>query len=137
MGARNTANRKLWLVAGLAACLLGYTHLLVSQQPADKPQPGSSSASGQKPHRHRTTVAEEEGPQPELARAEELIQKRDYPQAEAVLQKLVASDPENYVGWFDLGFVENALEKQQESIAAYRTSVAAKPDVFESNLNLG
>ena len=41
------------------------------------------------------------------------------------------------MAWFDLGFVENALGKLDESIAAYRKSVAAKPDVFESNLNLG
>ena len=43
----------------------------------------------------------------------------------------------SYVGWFDLGFVENALGNVDASIAAYRKSVAAKPDVFESNLNLG
>jgi tetratricopeptide (TPR) repeat protein len=136
MGVRKAATCKSLLVAGVAACLLGSAHLSASQEPANKPQ-GSSSSSGQKSHRHRTTVAEEEGPQPELARAEELIQKRDYNQAQGVLQKLVASDPENYVAWFDLGFVENGLERQQESIAAYRKSVAAKPDVFESNLNLG
>jgi tetratricopeptide (TPR) repeat protein len=41
------------------------------------------------------------------------------------------------VAWFELGFVENALGKVDDSIAAYRKSVAAKPDVFESNLNLG
>ncbi len=41
------------------------------------------------------------------------------------------------MAWFDLGFVENALGKVDESIAAYRKSVEAKPDVFESNLNLG
>ena len=46
-------------------------------------------------------------------------------------------DPTSYVGWFDLGFVENALGRVDDSIAAYRKSVAAKPDVFESNLNLG
>jgi hypothetical protein len=33
--------------------------------------------------------------------------------------------------------VENALGKLDDSIAAYRKSVAAKPDIFESNLNLG
>jgi tetratricopeptide (TPR) repeat protein len=136
MGVRKAANCKRLLVAGVAA-LLGYSPVLASQEPADKPPQGSSSAAGKKSHRHRTTVAEEEGPQPELARAEELIQNRDYTQAETVLQKLVASDPENYVAWFDLGFVENGLDRQQESIAAYRKSVAAKPDVFESNLNLG
>jgi tetratricopeptide (TPR) repeat protein len=137
MGVRKAANCKSLLVAGLAACFLGCPHLLTAQERTNKPSQGSSSSSSQKSHRHRTTVTEEEGPQPELARAEELIQRRDYPQAETVLQKLVASDPENYVAWFDLGFVENAMDKQQESIAAYRKSVAAKPDVFESNLNLG
>ena len=59
------------------------------------------------------------------------------PRLKRSLQKLVASDPENYVAWFDLGFVENALDRPQDSIAAYRKSVAAKRDVFESNLNLG
>jgi tetratricopeptide (TPR) repeat protein len=50
---------------------------------------------------------------------------------------VVDRDPSNYVAWFDLGFVNNALDKVDDSIAAYRKSVAAKPDVFESNLNLG
>jgi tetratricopeptide (TPR) repeat protein len=66
-----------------------------------------------------------------------MIQKQDYAGAEPLLRKVVADDPENYVAWFDLGFLQNALGKPDESIAAYRKSVAAKPDVFESNLNLG
>ena len=99
--------------------------------------PQKDSSSNQKAHRHHTTVTEEEGPQPELAKAEELIQKQDFAQAQPLLRKLVESDPTNYVGWFDLGFVENGLGNREESIAAYRRSVAAKPDVFESNLNLG
>ena len=65
------------------------------------------------------------------------IEKQDFATAEALLNKAVAADPANYVAWFDLGFVYNALGKTDESIAAYRKSVAAKPDVFESNLNLG
>ena len=136
MGIRRGAYCQALLFAGVATCLLGNPSVLASQEPAKPPQDAPSSPR-QKPHRHRTTVAEEEGPQPELAKAEELIQKRDYAQAETVLQKLLGSDPENYVAWFDLGFVENGLGKQQESIAAYRKSVAAKPDVFEPNLNLG
>src|SRR5262249_10506831 len=54
-----------------------------------------------------------------------------------LLHKVVKEDPANYVAWFDLGFVGNALGKTDDSIAAYRKSVEAKPDVFESNLNLG
>jgi tetratricopeptide (TPR) repeat protein len=73
----------------------------------------------------------------ELTEAEEAIEKKDYGAAEPLLRKLVARDSTSYVGWFDLGFVENNLGKIDESIAAYRKSVAAKPNVFESNLNLG
>ncbi len=57
--------------------------------------------------------------------------------AEPLLKQVVAADPGNYQAWFDLGFVYNGMGNTPESIAAYRKSVAAKPDVFESNLNLG
>src|SRR5271165_137188 len=82
-------------------------------------------------------VVENGSAQPELTQAEDLIQKRDFAAAEPLLRKVVASDPANYVAWFDLGFAENGLGKTDESIAAYRKSVSAKPDVFEANLNLG
>jgi tetratricopeptide (TPR) repeat protein len=82
-------------------------------------------------------VEEKGSTSPELTKAEDLIQNHDYAGAEPLLQKVVDGDPSNYVAWFDLGFTENSLGKTQDSIAAYRKSVAAKPDVFESNLNLG
>ena len=129
------ALRRFFLLATITACMLGSGTAQAWQQGSQKPP--ASASSSKKTHRHRVTVSEEEGPQPELAKAEDLIQKQDYTQAESVLQKLVAGDPENYVAWFDLGFVENALGKPQDSIAAYRSSVTAKPNVFESNLNLG
>jgi Tfp pilus assembly protein PilF len=84
-----------------------------------------------------TRIREENAPPPELTRAEEFIEKQDYAAAEPLLRKVVEHDPNNYVAWFDLGFVENALGKTADSIAAYRKSVDARPDVFESNLNLG
>lgn len=85
----------------------------------------------------RTLSTHESAQPPELTQAEESIQKNDYAAAEPLLQKVVQADDKNYVAWFDLGFVENALGKVEESIAAYRKAVAAKADVFESNLNLG
>jgi tetratricopeptide (TPR) repeat protein len=114
-----------------------------AQTDSQSPTEGSSSSvhhktganSGQKVH--HTAVAEEDAPPPELAKAEDLIQKQDYAPAEPLLRKVVQDDPTNYVAWFELGFVENGLGKRDDSIAAYRKSVAAKPDVFESNLNLG
>jgi tetratricopeptide (TPR) repeat protein len=103
---------------------------------------GSSSsarhkASGSSQAAHHAKVEEEVGPPAELSKAEELIQKKDYAGAEPLLRKVAEEDPANYIAWFELGFVENGLGKIDDSIAAYRKSVAAKPDVFESNLNLG
>jgi len=74
---------------------------------------------------------------PEIAQAEDAIQKNDFAGAETLLRKALDTDPKNYQAWFDLGFVLNRLNRADESIAAYRKSVAAKPDIFESNLNLG
>jgi tetratricopeptide (TPR) repeat protein len=74
---------------------------------------------------------------PQLTQAEAAIEKKDYATAQPLLEKVVEANPNNYQAWFDLGFVFHAVGKIEESIAAYRKSVAAKPDVFESNLNLG
>jgi tetratricopeptide (TPR) repeat protein len=84
-----------------------------------------------------TRVTEQGSQPPELTQAEDAIQKRDYATAEPLLRKVVERDPANYVAWFDLGFLENAVGKVDDSITAYRKSVDAKPDVFESNLYLG
>jgi len=108
--------------------------------PALQSQTSEDSSSSQKTHRkpaRHTTVTEEESPSPELTKVEELIQAKNYTDAETLLRKLLETESENYVAWFDLGFVENALGKADDSIAAYRKSVDSKPDVFESNLNLG
>src|SRR5580698_4670258 len=74
---------------------------------------------------------------PEIAQAEDAIQKNDFAGAETLLKKALDKDPKNYQAWFDLGFVLNHQGRVEDSIHAYRQSVAAKPDVFESNLNLG
>src|SRR6202022_2178849 len=116
-------------------------------QPASQSSDQSGASSTQTVHertgpyssrtiRHIKVPVESSAPQ-ELTQAEDAIQKQDYSSTEPLLHKVLDHDPANYVAWFDLGFVENALGKLDDSIAAYRHSVAAKPDVFESNLNLG
>jgi tetratricopeptide (TPR) repeat protein len=72
-----------------------------------------------------------------LSEAEDDIGKQDYASAEPLLKDYVEAHPESYSAWYDLGFVYHAMGRSDDSIAAYRKSVAAKPDVFESNLNLG
>jgi len=107
------------------------------------PAAGTSSSASQSSSTHRSghhirVSDDDSSAQPaELTEAEAAIEKKNYAAAEPLLQKLVERDATSYVGWFDLGFVENALGNVDASIAAYRKSVAAKPDVFESNLNLG
>jgi tetratricopeptide (TPR) repeat protein len=82
-------------------------------------------------------VAEDHALPQELAQAEAAIENKDYARAEPLLKQVAAGDPNNYQAWFDLGFVYHAMGRREDSIAAYRKSVAAKPDIFESNLNLG
>jgi len=94
-------------------------------------------SSSHHPTHHVRVPVEDSAAAPELTKAEAEIEKRNYSAAEPLLRKMVEKDSASYVAWFDLGFVENALGKVDESIAAYRKSVGAKPDVFESNLNLG
>jgi tetratricopeptide (TPR) repeat protein len=130
MGARRVITAVFAAWGGL--CVLAFGQDASPPVPASKQ---SSSSSSRKAHHVRV---EEEGSQPpELTQAEEAMQKQDYSAAEPLLRKLLERDPANYVAWFDLGFVENGLGKTDDSIAAYRKSVAAKTDVFETNLNLG
>jgi len=100
------------------------------------PFPLFGQSSGQTVRHHKIAVEDSSFP-PELTAAENAIEKKDYATAEPLLQKVVAADPANFQAWFDLGFVYNGLGKSDEAIAAYRKSVVAKADVFESNLNLG
>jgi Flp pilus assembly protein TadD len=97
---------------------------------------GWMSAAGQTVRHHKIAEPDSSFP-PELTQAESDIEKKDYAAAEPLLKKVVAANPGNYQAWFDLGFVYNGLGNAAESISAYRKSVAAKPEVFESNLNLG
>jgi tetratricopeptide (TPR) repeat protein len=113
-------------------------------QPVEKEPSSNQSVSGKNESSsrrsvHHIRVPDDDSPaQPtELTAAETAIEAKNYSAAESLLRRLVEHDPASYVAWFDLGFVENAVGKVADSIAAYRKSVAAKPDVFESNLNLG
>ena len=73
----------------------------------------------------------------QIDQAEVALQKQDYPAAEAQLLKALETDPKAYRAWFDLGYIYTVTDHVSEAVAAYRKSVEAKPDVFESNLNLG
>jgi tetratricopeptide (TPR) repeat protein len=95
-----------------------------------------AQTTGKTVRHHRVEVEDPSSP-PQLIQAESAIEKKDYLTAEPLLKKVVTDDSQNFAAWFDLGFIYNALGRTDDAIAAYRKSVAAKPEVFESNLNLG
>lgn len=85
-------------------------------------------------HRVAETTNDESAP---IDEAETAMQEDDFPAAESLLKKVVDAHADDYRAWFDLGYVYNATNRTPEALEAYRKSVAAKGDVFESNLNLG
>src|SRR5579871_2397666 len=97
--------------------------------------PLCAQQSGRTVRHHK--VAEGPTVSPEVIAAEDALEKNDFAKAEPLLQTAVEKEPNDYRAWLDLGFLYNATHRESESIEAYRKSVAAKPDVFESNLNLG
>lgn len=101
------------------------------------PRPAHAQTTGQTVRHHR--IEEEQDPYmvPAVIQAEKAIDIRDFITAENKLKHVVTDDDHNYRAWFDLGYVYTATEHNADAIAAYRKSIAAKPDLFESNLNLG
>jgi Flp pilus assembly protein TadD len=98
------------------------------------------AAQESKPTIRHHRVAEEvpdDSSSPEVDQAETAMQYGDFTTAESLLQKAATAKPNDYRAWFDLGYVYKATQRGAQAIDAYRKSVAAKPDVFESNLNLG
>ena len=87
--------------------------------------------------RHHRVEEPDTSNSPEVDQAEAAMQKQDFATAESLLKKAVTDHPEDFLAWFDLGYVYNATNRLSDAITAYRKSVAAKSDVFESNLNLG
>ncbi len=108
--------------AGVAACLLAAL--------------AGAQSTGTTVRRHR--VATVEPAESRLVReAEAALDKQDYATAEARLTAATQAAPADYQAWFYLGHVYAQTNRPDESIAAYRKAVAAKPDLFEANLNLG
>ena len=88
-------------------------------------------------HHHRGDEEQDPYLVPALIQAEKAIDIRDFITAENKLKHIVSDDDTNYRAWFDLGYIYTATRRDGEAVEAYRKSIAAKPDLFESNLNLG
>ena len=109
-----------FIAAGLALCLLAGT--LAAQ------------SSGATVRKRRLPV---ETTSSTVREAVTAIEKQDYAAAETKLKSATTADPKDYHAWYYLGYAESRLAKPAEAAAAYRRSLELKPDLFESNLNLG
>jgi Tfp pilus assembly protein PilF len=114
--------RNRFISAALAVCL--FAGAAVAQN------------SGQTVRKRRVAEATN-ATSPTVREAEAAIEKQDWAAAEAKLKAATTADPKDYQAWYYLGFVSSRLRHHADAISAYRRSVELKPDVFESNLNLG
>jgi len=118
------------------AAVIAASVLLAAAMPAAQSQTGTTS----KPtvRHHRVPVEDASAAvSPTVAEAEAAMDKKDYSQAEKLLLSATATSPGDYRAWFDLGSLYAATGRKPAAIDAYKKSVVAKPEVFESNLNLG
>jgi tetratricopeptide (TPR) repeat protein len=99
--------------------------------------PARAQMTGQTVRHHRVQEPQDPSLVPALIQAEKALDIDDFVTAENKLKHIVSDDDTNYRAWFDLGYVYTATHRDKDAIAAYRKSIAAKPDLFESNLNLG
>lgn len=88
-------------------------------------------------HRRRVPATTTSPAAAQVTQAEGEITKNNFSQAEALLKQAVALDANDFQAWYDLGYVNGALDKPNDAIAAYKKSIELNPKIFESNLNLG
>ncbi len=70
-------------------------------------------------------------------KAQEAISKKDYKQATTLLNQVVAADTKDYQALTSLGTVYFIQEKPSDAEKAFRSAIAAKPDLKNAQLNLG
>ncbi|MBV8478075.1 MAG: tetratricopeptide repeat protein, partial [Acidobacteria bacterium] len=117
-------------------CIIAFLSAMMCAAAAGQSSAPPVLESGSTVRHHKVAVADPSLP-PEVLQAETDLENKNYVRAEPLLKQVLERDPKNYQAWFDLGFLYSATARADESINAYRRSLDAKPDVFESNLNLG
>ena len=81
--------------------------------------------------------AEEPASEEAIVKAEKALDAKDFAAALPLLKELTAQEPKNYRAWFDLAYAHTMLGERAEAIAAYRKTLALRPQIAEANLNLG
>jgi tetratricopeptide (TPR) repeat protein len=74
---------------------------------------------------------------PALMEAETKIEQRDFSGARPLVEKYLKEHPNDARGLFDLGYLEQAAQRDDAAIDDYRKAVASDPKQFEARLALG
>ena len=72
-----------------------------------------------------------------FARARDAIDKKNYSESQSLLRQVVASDPQDFQAWTELGTVALFQHDVAAAEQAYRKSLEVRPRFFLALLNLG
>jgi tetratricopeptide (TPR) repeat protein len=97
---------------------------------------GFSQDTGRAVRHHPVAIAEDPASNL-LDQAETLLSRGDAAAAKPLLEQATEKNPKSYQAWYDLGYAEQAMNEDEQAIAAYRKSLEINAKVFETNLNLG
>jgi tetratricopeptide (TPR) repeat protein len=77
------------------------------------------------------------GNQKLFAKAKQATDRKRYDEAIATLQKLLTSDPKDFLAWTELGTIYLLRQKYEESEKAYLRGISERPNFFLALMNLG
>lgn len=104
---------------------------LPSSQPAIQP------SEQQLPPGTRSVADEDVAAADQYKKAQAALDAQNYTEAERLLADLVKQDPKNAGMLYQLGFSQEAQDKDDAAEASYKAAVAIDPKQFESTLALG
>lgn len=123
---------KKYLRAIIGAVLLAAAHgYSQSQLPPGTQQPDAPVRPAAPGQQQAVTVPSG------LMEAEGKIEQRDFTGARPLVEKYLNEHPNDARGLFDLGYLEQAAQRDDAAIADYRKAVASDPKQFEARLALG
>lgn len=74
---------------------------------------------------------------PLLAQAQDALDRKDFPSAIPLLEKIASAKPKDALPHFELGFAYSSLNKNPQAIEEYRRAISLDPNLAPAHLNLG
>jgi tetratricopeptide (TPR) repeat protein len=87
--------------------------------------------------RNKDTGITSVAPDDRLERAQSLVQSGQHAAAAAILEELVASQPQQPIGWYKLGNAQKALDRTDAALASYQRAIDLDPRYGAALCNRG